>query len=84
MTTIKNRLKSWKTTVIGLLLILASLAYLYFIDKVDKMIFFGMLLSGILLLFSPDTYINSIKSLVTKVTKGAEKINIEDEINGKL
>ena len=78
---IKDRLKSWKTTTIGVLLTLASLAYLYFVESNDKMIFFGMLISGILLLFSPDTYINSVKNLLVKLTKRAEKTKIEDEIN---
>lgn len=77
----KSRLKAWKTTVIGLLLVIASLAYLYFIENTDKLIFFGILISGILLLFSPDTYINSVKNLLVKLTKKAEKIKIEDEID---
>jgi hypothetical protein len=78
---IKGRLKSWKTTIVGILLVLSSLAYLYFVESNDKLIFFGMLISGILLLFSPDTYINTVQGLLLKLTKKAEKINIEDEIN---
>lgn len=77
----KSRLTAWKTTVLGLLLVIASLAYLYLVENTDKLIFFGMLISGILLLFSPDTYINSVKNLLVKLTKKAEKIKIEDEIN---
>lgn len=77
----KNRLTAWKTTVLGILLVMASLAYLYFIEDTDKLIFFGMLISGILLLFSPDTYVNSVQNLLSKLTKKAEKIDIEDEIN---
>lgn len=78
---IKGRLKSWKTTIVGILLVLSSLAYLYLVESNDKLIFFGMLISGILLLFSPDTYINTVQGLLLKLTKKAEKINIEDEIN---
>jgi len=78
---IKGRLKSWKTTIVGILLVLSSLAYLYLVESNDKLIFFGMLISGILLLFSPDTYINAVQGLLLKLTKKAEKINIEDEIN---
>lgn len=77
----KNRLTAWKTTVLGIILVLASLAYLYFVENTDKIIFFGMLISGILLLFSPDTYITSIKNLFVKLTKKAEETKIEDEIN---
>lgn len=77
----KSRLKDWKTTTLGIILVLASLAYLYFVENTDKLIFFGILASGILLLFSPDTYINSIKNLLVKLTKKAEEIKIEDEIN---
>ena len=78
---IKGRLKSWKTTIVGILLVLSSLAYLYLVESNDKLIFFGMLISGILLLFSPDTYINAVQGLLLKLTKKSEKINIEDEIN---
>ena len=81
---IKSRLKSWKTTVVGILLVLSSLAYLYFVEPNDKLIFFGTLISGILLLFSPDTYINTVQGLLLKLTKKAEKINIEDEIDKEL
>lgn len=77
----KSRLTNWKTTVLGIILVLASLAYLYFVEKTDKIIFFGMLISGILLLFSPDTYINSVKNLFVNLTKKAEETKIEDEIN---
>lgn len=77
----KSRLTAWKTTVLGIILVIASLAYLYLVENTDKLIFFGMLISGILLLFSPDTYINSVKNLLVKLTKKAEKIKIEDEIN---
>lgn len=77
----KSRLTAWKTTVLGIILVLASLAYLYFVENTDKLIFFGMLISGILLLFSPDTYINSVKNLLVKLTNKAEKTKIEDEIN---
>ena len=78
---IKRRLKSWKTTILGIILILSSLSYLYLVESTDKIIFFGVLASGILLLFSPDTYINSIEYLIVKLVKKVEKTNIEDEIN---
>lgn len=77
----KSRLTAWKTTILGITLVIASLAYLYFIENTDKFIFFGMLISGILLLFSPDTYISSVKNLLVKLTKKAEKIKTEDEID---
>jgi len=77
----KSRLTAWKTTILGLALLIASLAYVYYTENADKFIFFGMLISGISLLFSPDTYINSLKSLLVKLTSKAEKIEIEDEIN---
>lgn len=83
-TTIKKRLQSWKTTVIGVILILSSLAYLYFVEDNDKIIFFGTLLSGILLLLSPDVYVDSIKRIALKLSRRAEKTCIEDEINKEL
>ena len=78
---IKDRLKAWKTTIIGTLLVLSSLAYLYLIENIETIIFFSLLISGILLLFSPDTYINAIRDLLVRLVKKAEKIDIEDEIN---
>lgn len=78
---INNIKNGWKTSAVGVILILASLAYLFLIDKVDKAIFFGILLSGIALLFTPDTFIDGIKKAVAFFAKKTEKIDIEDEIN---
>jgi len=58
--------KQWQTTVVGALLILGSIAYIYFIEENDKIIFFGSLGIGISLMFLPDTLFNGIKKLITK------------------
>ena len=61
-----KNIKDWRTTVVGLLLILSALAYLYFVDETDKIIFFGSLGIGISLIFVPDTLFSGLRSLITK------------------
>jgi hypothetical protein len=81
---IKNIKSGIKTTIVGSILILTSLATLFLVEDMDKAIFFGTLVSGIALLFSPDAYIKGIKKLIGIFSKKATEIDIEDEINKKL
>jgi len=61
-----KNITDWRTTVIGLILILGSIAYIYFIDDNDKIIFFGSLGIGICLMFVPDTLFNGLRNLIIK------------------
>jgi hypothetical protein len=54
----KNIYKSWKTTLLGVILIAAGLAYV-FVNQAPDYIVMGLLVGvGILLVFSPDTIID--------------------------
>lgn len=62
---LKNIMTCVKTTLIGLLLIGASLYYL--IEKDGALLNFAVVLaSGIALLFAPDTLISGLKSFIRK------------------
>lgn len=59
-----NNIKEWKTTALGLILILSDLAYLFFVADHSMTIFFGLLVFGVALLFSPDNLISGIKKII--------------------
>lgn len=55
----------WKTTLVGVILLLADLYYL--LEKDGKpLIFFGVLAVSLGLFFTPDDLIKGIKSLIKK------------------
>jgi len=61
----KNLYRSWKTTLVGLLLIGISSAYI--LNGGDNVwILVVAMISGIGLLFLPDTFLGSISSLIEK------------------
>jgi hypothetical protein len=66
----KNIKKGWKSTLTGVIILLASLAYMFvtlvFQQPINFYVFISGLLCGILLLFSPDTLINKIESIIGK------------------
>lgn len=60
----KNIVSSWKTTLLGLLIIAASIAYIFVVQD-SKVFQFGILLIvGIGFLFAPDTIIDGLRSLI--------------------
>ena len=68
-----NIYKGWKSTVIGLLLLLSGLGYLGYSLKntisPDYVILSILLASGLLLVFSPDFLINKLQDFVGKKSK---------------
>lgn len=68
MTTLCNtkNLKHWKSTLLGIIFIVASIAYIVYIEDIDKIIFFGVLGLGIVLLFLPDTLISALRNFIKK------------------
>jgi hypothetical protein len=66
----KNIKKGWKSTITGIIILLASLAYMFvtlvFRQPINFYVFISGLLCGILLLFSPDTLINKIETIIGK------------------
>ena len=61
----KNIIKSWKTTIIGLLITGASVVSV-FMNKASWTEASVPLTIGIALIFSPDTMINKISTVFTK------------------
>jgi hypothetical protein len=60
-----NVVKGWKTTLIGLILLLVDIYYL--IEKNGSaMIFFGLLVVSFGLFFAPDDLIKGVKNLIKK------------------
>lgn len=61
-----KNLKQWKTTIVGLIMIIAAIAYIFYVDGHDKIIFFGSVAVGIALLFLPDALFGGLRKLITK------------------
>ena len=61
---ITKNLSSWKSTLVGILLILASLAYIFFKEEVKPIIALVLGGVGIALLFTPDSLFDGIKSFI--------------------
>jgi hypothetical protein len=61
-----NLVKSWKTTVIGLVVLAAALTSIFIVDNInwfDASIGVGI---GLALMFSPDSILKRISSLISK------------------
>jgi hypothetical protein len=69
----KNIIKSWKTTVLGIVLIVCGVGYiagsLYYKAEVEAMVLCILFLSGGGLVLAPDTVIEAAKNLITKKSK---------------
>lgn len=59
-----NNLKSWKTTLVGIVLIGIAIAYLFVKDEINVTIFIINLILGIGLLFTPDSILDGLKSFI--------------------
>jgi len=72
----KNNITTgWKSTITGFIIILASIVYLLDAETVNFYAFGTALVVGVLLLFSPDTLINSIEKFFSK--KSSDDLNNE-------
>ena len=61
----RSNIKQIKTTLLGCFIILASVAYPYFVEGSNAWIFGIMFCVGLAMLFLPDTLITSLKKFVT-------------------
>ena len=61
-----SHIKHWKTTLLGIVLIATSIAYMYFSEDASAVIFFGCLGIGIVFIFLPDTFIAALRNFVKK------------------
>jgi len=69
MEMIENVYKSWKTTAIGIVLFLASIAYLFINSTPDYIVFSIALGSGIAMLFFSDKFIKQLEEFITNKSK---------------
>lgn len=69
----KNIIESWKTTLIGIILLISGVLYtlgsVYFKSDVNYVVMIILLGSGIAMMFSPDTLIEKLNDLITKKSK---------------
>jgi hypothetical protein len=60
----KNIVASWKTTLLGMLVIAASIAYIFIVEESKVFQFAILLIVGIGFLFAPDTIVDGLRSLI--------------------
>jgi uncharacterized membrane protein len=60
----KSNFKELKTTLLGLLLLVAAIAYPFLVSSANVWIFGIMACVGVSFLFLPDTLLSSIKKLI--------------------
>jgi choline-glycine betaine transporter len=60
----KNIVAGWKTTVLGLLIIGAGIAYIFIVQDSKVFQFSILLVVGIGFLFAPDTIIDGLRSII--------------------
>lgn len=71
----KNLKESWKTTMLGIVLIISGLVYTlgsaYLKSEIDYRIMSILIASGIALMFSPDTFIDKLNYFIGEKSKNA-------------
>jgi hypothetical protein len=60
----KNIVSGWKTTLLGILVIAASIAYIFIVEESKVFQFAILLIVGIGFLFAPDTIVDGLRSLI--------------------
>ena len=60
----KNIVASWKTTLLGMLVIAASIAYIFIVEESKVFQFAILLIVGIGFLFAPDTIVDGLRSII--------------------
>lgn len=66
-----KNIKQAKTTVLGVICIVCSFVYLFYVEDLSSTIFFGLLGTGVSFLLLPDSILKGIESLISK-NKGKE------------
>lgn len=62
-------ISNWKTTVIGIILFLSGIAYVFLNSAPDYIIVSILLVSGIAFLFFPDNILAQLKKFISKKAK---------------
>lgn len=87
MKIIKN-IRSIKTTIAGLIFCNAAFFYLFYLEKENNTIFFGLLVLGTFLIFAPDTIFKSGVKVMLRIlgitTKGGSEIPIDDNNDNEI
>jgi hypothetical protein len=60
----KNIIKSWKTTLLGILVIVSAIAYIFIVQDSKVFQFAILLIVGIGFLFAPDTIVDGLRSII--------------------
>lgn len=60
----KNIVAGWKTTLLGLIIIAAGIAYIFIVQDSKVFQFAILLIVGIGFLFAPDTIVDGLRSLI--------------------
>ena len=60
----KNIVEGWKTTLLGVLVILAAIAYIFIVQDSKVFQFAILLIVGIGFLYAPDTIIDGLRSII--------------------
>lgn len=64
-----KNLSAWKTSIVGLLLIAASVYYIFYMSTPEPMFYYTTLAVGVALMFAPDTLINGAKRIINRKSK---------------
>lgn len=59
-------ISNWKTTLIGIILFISAIGYLFLNAAPDYIVLSILLISGISFLFFPDNILKQIQKLITK------------------
>ena len=60
----KNIVESWKTTALGILVLIAAITYIFIVQDSKVFHFAILLIVGIGFLFAPDTIIDGLRSVI--------------------
>ena len=55
-----------KTTILGLIIIASSFAYLFSVENISETIFIFLFITGVSFIYLPDTLINSLRDFIMK------------------
>ena len=60
----KNIVESWKTTALGILVLISAITYIFIVQDSKVFQFAILLIVGIGFLFAPDTIIDGLRSVI--------------------
>jgi hypothetical protein len=60
----KNIVESWKTTLLGILVLISAITYIFIVQDSKVFQFAILLIVGIGFLFAPDTIIDGLRSVI--------------------